>query len=341
MRQLTVAYIGNGRSTNRYHIPFVLTRPKQWRIKSVYERRRGGSKWKYLEGVVYTDNLDDILQDPEIDLVSISTLHDSHYDYAMRCLRAGKNIIVEKPFCVTSEQAEEIFDYAHERGLFATAMQNRRYDSDFLTLQKVVHSGKLGDVYEIANHFDYYRPYTPEACHEYNPYLSFVYGHAVHSLDQAVSLFGKPDSAHFDTRQMLGPGRMNDYFDIDLNYGALKYSVRASYFRAHERPSFEAYGTRGYFVKQKKDRQEEHLKLFYMPGQERFGIDRPEDYGTLIWYDDEGVYHEEKVVSEVGDYARIYDGIYDALVNNAEQPIKPEHTMLVMHILEDALAGLS
>ena len=78
-----------------------------------------------------------------------------------------------------------------------------------------------------------------------------------------------------------------------------------------------------------------------MPGHEGFGIDRPEDYGTLIWYDDEGVYHEEKVVSEVGDYARIYDGIYDALVNNAEQPIKPEHTMLVMHMLEDALAGLS
>ena len=92
-------------------------------------------------GVVYTDNLDDILQDPEIDLVSISTLHDSHYDYAMRCLRAGKNIIVEKPFCVTSEQAEEIFDYAHEHGLFATAMQNRRYDSEFFNASE---GGALG-----------------------------------------------------------------------------------------------------------------------------------------------------------------------------------------------------
>ena len=134
---------------------------------------------------------------------------------------------------------------------------------------------------------------------------------------------------------------MNDYFDIDLNYENLRYSVRASYFRAHARPSFEAYGTRGYFVKEHKDRQEEHLKLFYMPNQPDFGLDRPEDYGTLVWYDKDGSYHEEKVVSEKGNYARVYEDIYEVLAHGADQHVRPEHTLLVMHMLEEAVHALS
>ena len=68
------------------------------------------------------------------------------------------------------------------------------------------------------------------------------------------------------------------------------------------------------FVKATKDRQEEHLKLFYMPGSPNFGIDRPEDYGTLSYYDDAGVFHEEKVISEVGDYGNVFDGLYESII---------------------------
>lgn len=337
---LTLAFIGNGRSANRYHIPFVRMRPDKFRIKYVYERSRGTSAWPYLDGVTYTDDLDEVLSDPEVDVVAVCTMHDSHHDYALRCLEAGKNIIVEKPFAASSEEAREVFDRAEELGLFATAMQNRRYDSDYLTLKKVLESGRLGQVYEIETHFDYWRPDTPEGCHEYVPWLSFVFGHAVHTIDQAVALFGEPDSVHYDCRQLLGEGRMNDYFDIDLNFGPVKYSTKASYFRTSERPSFEAWGTRGHFVKQGKDRQEEHLKLFHMPDEPDFGLDRPQDFGSLTWYDDEGGFHEERVPSERGDYARVYDDVYDALVNGKPQLVEPEQTLMVMGMLEDAIAGL-
>lgn len=130
---------------------------------------------------------------------------------------------------------------------------------------------------------------------------------------------------------------MNDYFDLDLYYDTLKVSIKSSYFRLKERPSFVVYGKRGVFVKHTKDRQEEHLKLFYMPDQPDFGIDLPEHYGTLTYLDENDQYHEEKVVSERGDYGRVYDQLYEVIINGADKQVKDEETMLQMHILEKGM----
>lgn len=127
---------------------------------------------------------------------------------------------------------------------------------------------------------------------------------------------------------------MNDYFDLDLYYGVTKVSVKSSYFRIKARPSFVLYGKKGMFTKETKDRQEEHLKLFYMPSNPDFGIDLPEHYGTLTYVDDAGVWHEEKVISEVGDYGRVYDGLYDAIINGKPKQVTDEETLLQMEILE-------
>ena len=162
----------------------------------------------------------------------------------------------------------------------------------------------------------------------------------MHTVDQVLSWFGRPDEVRYDVRQLLGPGRMNDYFDLDLFYGRVKVSVKSSYFRVKDRPSFVVYGTRGMFVKAAKDRQEEHLKVFYLPGQPGFGVDLPEHYGTLTYYDDQGIYHEEKVVSEVGDYARIYDGVHDSIVNGAPKIVRDEQTIELIQILHDGLAPI-
>ena len=136
---------------------------------------------------------------------------------------------------------------------------------------------------EIETHFDYYRPYIPESVHEFHPAFSYLYGHGCHTLDQVISYFGKPDHIHYDVRQLLGSGRMNDYFDLDLYYGTLKVSVKSSYYRIKERSSFVVYGKKGMFVKETKDRQEEHLKVFFMPTQTGFGEDLPQHYGVLTY----------------------------------------------------------
>jgi len=330
---LTIGFIGNGKSTNRYQLQYVLTR-KNIKVKTIYARNINKKEWDRVEGIIYTDDLNSLLNDPDIQLISICTRHDSHYEYAKMVLEHGKNCLVEKPFMKNSQEAKEIFALAKEKGLLVQCYQNRRYDSDFLTTQKVIESGKLGNLLELEMHFDYYRPEIPLASKEYSCFDSYLYGHGCHTLDQVISYFGKPDKIHYDVRQLLGPGRMNDYFDLDLYYGILKVSIKSSYFRVKERPSFVVYGDKGCFIKANKDRQEEHLKLFYLPGSPGFGIDRIEDYGTLSYYDDEGNYHEEKVVSEVGDYGNVFDGLYETIIEGKEPRIKDEQTLLQMEILE-------
>src|SRR5699024_1525544 len=336
---LTIAYIGNGKSTNRYHLPFSTQLSDKIRIKTIYSRS-GKSDWTPIEGVQYTTNIDDIYNDPEIQLVVVTTPSSSHYPLAKKGLLRGKNMLVEKPFTETVEQAQELFTLANEKNLFVQSYQNRRYDSDFLTVQKVIESNKLGDLLELEMHFDYFRPEVPENS-TYSRIDSFLYGHACHTLDQVISYFGEPDEVYSDVRQLLGKGRMNDYFDLDLYYGKLKVSVKSSYFRLTPRPSFIVYGKKGSFVKETKDRQEEHLKQFYMPTEPDFGVDLPQHYGTLTYMDDDNHYHQEKVISEVGDYSRFYEDVYQTLINKQDKVVKDKQTLLQIKLLEEGTKHLS
>jgi predicted dehydrogenase len=336
---LTIGYIGNGKSTNRYHLPFVLQR-ENIKVKTIYQRNPKHEIWNRIARVNYTSDLDELLNDKDIQLVVVCTKLDSHYDYAKMVIEHNKHCLVEKPFMETSKQAKDIFELAKEKGLIVQAYQNRRFDSDFLTVQKVIDEGKLGELLELEMHFDYYRPEVPEVTSSFIPSKSYLYGHGCHTLDQVISYFGKPDHIHYDVRQLLGSGRMNDYFDLDLYYGMLKVSVKSSYFRIKERPSFVVYGKKGCFVKETKDRQEEHLKLFYMPENKDFGIDTIKHYGVLTFIDEEGVIHEEKVKSVNGDYGRVYDDLYEAIINGKGKTITDEQTILQMEILETGVRGL-
>lgn len=340
INKLTVGFIGNGKSANRYHIPFLLQRQDKMNIKKIYTKDHQTDVWDKIAGVTYTENLNDLLNDQEIQVIIISTPSAFHYEYALKVLDAGKHCIVEKPFAQTYQQAKEIFNKAKEKDLIVQCYQNRRFDSDFLTVQKVIESGKLGDLLELEMYFDYYRPYIPESVYEMSAINSYLYGHGCHTLDQVISYFGKPDSIHYDVRQLLGTGRMNDYFDLDLYYGILKVSVKSSYFRIKERPSFIVYGKKGMFIKKKKDKQEEHLKLFYMPDHDDFGRDLPHEYGTLTYYDDQGQFHEEKVVSQQGDYGLYYDALYDTIIHGQPPLVKPEETLLQIQILEKGIEQL-
>lgn len=329
---LTIAYIGNGKSANRYHLPFALKLKDHIKVKTIYSRS-GRQAWTPIAGVHYTTDINAIYDDPEIQLVVVSTPSSTHFKVAADVLNHGKNVLVEKPFTETVAEAEALFKLAKEKHLFIECYQNRRYDSDYLTVQKVIESGKLGDLLEVEMHFDYFRPEVPEKTDHFSLDTSYLYGHACHTLDQVIAYFGTPDDVHYDVRQLLGTGRMNDYFDIDLYYGALKVSVKSSYFRIKPRPSFVVYGKKGMFVKADKDRQETDLKHFYMPDHADFGVDGPANYGTLTYLDDAGRYHEEKVVSEIGDYSRVYEDVYQTIVNGRPKVVKDEETLLQIKML--------
>jgi len=334
---LTIGYIGNGKSTNRYHLPFSRSR-ENIRVKTIFSKYPETDAWEKFADINYTSEIDDILNDDELQLVVVCTQIDSHFEYAKLLLEYGKNALIEKPFVATKAEAELLFNLAKEKGLILQCYQNRRYDSDFLTTQKVIESGKLGDILEVEMSFDYFRPENSLNSTSFVPMNSFLYGHGCHTLDQVISYFGAPQKIHYDVRQILGAGRSNDYFDLDLYYEhPLKVSVKSSYFRLIERPSFVVFGKKGSFVKARKDRQEEHLKLFYMPGNPGFGEDLPEHYGTLTYVDDNGIFHEEKVPTVTGDYARVYDGLYETIINGKPKTVSDEETILQIEILEQGI----
>ncbi|SDQ36092.1 Gfo/Idh/MocA family oxidoreductase [Carnobacterium viridans] len=336
---LTMAYIGNGKSTNRYHLPFS-QKAENIHVKTIYSWHENSS-WDKVPGVYYTTNLEEIWNDPDIQLVVICLPSSLHFEFAKLALEKGKNVLVEKPFTETAKEAKELFELAKSKKLLVQCYQNRRYDSDFLTAQKVIESGIIGELLEVEMHYDYFRPEVPENAKEFSATSSYLYGHGCHTIDQVLSYFGEPDSIHYDVRQLLGPDRMNDYFDLDFYYSKIKVSVKSSYFRIKQRPSFVLYGKKGMFIKQEKDRQEEHLKLFYMPTNPDFGIDTPDHYGTVTYVDDDGLYHEEKVVSEIGDYSYVYKGLHESIINGKDKLVKDEETIRQLEILEEGIQKIN
>ena len=152
---LHCALIGFGKSTTRYHLPYVLHRKDRWQVAHIYRRRaKPEEQAPQYSHIHFTSDLEEVLNDPLVKLVVVCTHADSHFEYAKKALEAGKNVLVEKPFTPTLEEAKTLFALANSKGLTVTPYQNRRFDSCFLTTKKVIESGKLGELVEIESHFD-------------------------------------------------------------------------------------------------------------------------------------------------------------------------------------------
>ena len=343
-RILNIGFIGNGKGTNRYHAPFSLALPDKFRIKTIQARHLGGP-WAEIPGVAYTTDMAAMLADPDIDVVEISTPHSTHYALTKAALEAGKHVVCDKAFVETAAEAEELYALAASKGVTVQCYQNRRFDSDFLTTKKVVESGRLGKVFEVVTHYDYWREEYLRFAREddYDRLTGICYGHACHSVDQLISWFGVPDRWQVETRQIFGEGHPETYYDFDLYYDDLgiKATAASNYHAAIQRPSFEVYGTRGTFVKVEKDQQERDLKHFYLPaGHPDFGLDTPEQWGTLRWYDEDGAMHQERVETVRSTYSLFYEALYETVANGAPQLVKPEETIAQLRILEDATRDL-
>lgn len=336
---LHIAFIGFGKSTTRYHLPFVLARKDKLHVAHIFRRREKpeleqSSQYAHIH---FTSQLEDILEDPQVKLVTICTHADSHFEYARRALEAGKHVLVEKPFTATLEQAQSLFALARERGLTVTPYQNRRFDSCFLTMKKAIASGKLGRIVEIESHFDLFRP---EATTQPGTALDgALYGLGVHTLDQMVSLFGRPDRVAYDIRSVRNPRNPDDTFEIQLFYGEMKAVVKTSHLVKIPHPKFIVHGTQGSFIKYGIDQQETSLKAGIMPGEPGFAEDN--SIGLLEYVSDSGETIQEDWQPESGDYGRVYDAICDTLLRGAASFVSETDALTTMELLERGLSSPS
>lgn len=336
--KLNIGFIGFGKSTTRYHLPYVLIRDNL-QVKMIYSRSRKieiENSYKN-HNIKFTDNLYTLLNDEEIKLVTICTPPNTHFEFAKLCLEHNKNVLVEKPFSNTVEQASELLSLASEKGLIIMPFQNRRFDSDFLTLKQVLDNKYVGDIIELESHFDYFRKGNSNINNMY--YDGSFFGLGVHLIDQMVSLFGKPNKVYYDIRAIRNIARPDDYYHIELFYQDFKVILKTSPLVKSPYPKFILNGINGNFIKYGIDKQEECLKSGIFPGDSGFGVDPENFYGEVTYLDKNGNINKKIINTTLGDYGRIYDNLYDAIVNGKNKLVSDTEILTVVEILENGVKG--
>ncbi len=334
---LKMAIIGFGKSANRYHLPYLKQR-KNIEVKYIYNHRRHEDREAQYAGlgIRFTTDLNEVLNDDEVQLVTICTPADTHFDYAKQVLEHGKNVLVEKPFCKTVMETKQLLTLANQRHLIAMPYQNRRFDSDYLTLKEVLDRGYVGEPLEIESHMDKYRP--DKAVHTGDKINGTFYGLGIHMLDQMVAIFGRPQAAAYDIRTIQNEeSTLDDYYQVDLHYGKLKVTVKTNPLVAAPYPRFIVHGTNGSYLKYDIDQQENDLKLGIMPGDTHFGQDTPDKYGRVKYHNQNGDWIEKQIPSLQGDYGRIYDSLCDSILNGKEKLVSDAQTLLDISILESGI----
>jgi len=335
MQQIHTALCSFGMSGKVFHAPFIHVHPG-FHLQAVWERSRSVVKDIYPNVVSYS-SYEAILRDPKVELVVVNTPNYTHYDYTKAALLAGKHVIVEKPFTVTSAEGEELLDLAHMQQRLLTVYHNRRWDSDFKTIKKVLEEGWLGEVVEAEVHFDRYRLDLSPKQHKENPGpgTGALYDLGSHLIDQALTLFGMPVAVFADLQTLRPESQVDDYFEVLLYYPLLRVRLHSSYLVREALPGYILHGTKGSFIKHRTDIQETALQAGKMPGTSDWGIEPDEEQGFLHTERD-GQVIRKKIISERGYYMDFYDGVYAAIREGASPPVHAMDGLNVIGIIEAA-----
>jgi scyllo-inositol 2-dehydrogenase (NADP+) len=329
---LNVALVGFGLSGRYLQAPFFIANPN-FNLKTVVTVSQNPQL--VYPSVQAAKSLDEVLSDADIDLVSICTPSHTHFDYAKQCLLAGKHVLVEKPFTATAAEAEELISLAKKQGKVLSIFQNRRFDSDFMTVKKVVENQLLGDLVAFEIHFDRHKPIlNPKRWKEaVTPANGILYDLGAHIIDQTIVLFGKPNSVVGDTFIQREGSEIDDAFHIRLDYGKLKVILKSSLLVREEGPRYILHGTKGSFVKYGLDVQEDHLKAGLMPRMEGFGVESSEKWGILNT-EINGQHFRGHIETEVGNWDFLFQNLYEAIAEGKELLVKPEEVLEQIKIIE-------
>jgi scyllo-inositol 2-dehydrogenase (NADP+) len=277
-----------------------------------------------------------LLADPEVELVVIATPNESHFDLGRRALLAGKHVVVDKPFTVTSDAARQLIDLARERNRILTVFHNRRWEGDFLTIRRLLDQNALGRVVFYEARFDRFRN-EPKlgAWRESSASGSgILYDLGSHLIDQAIVLFGKPESIIADVRRERDFGEADDAFDIWMHYPRLKASLTAGMLVRERTPRFTVRGTHGTFVKFGLDPQEAELAAGRTPRDVDWGKEPREQWGTLI------TDHGEEIVETLpGSYQSFYENVRDVIAGRAPLAVDPQDACTTIELIERAAAS--
>ncbi len=331
---IEVGLVGFGLAGRAFHAP-VIRAVHGLHLAAILQRSGTEAAEKYPD-VRIVRSLDELLSMAEIRLIVIATPNETHYPFARQCLEAGRDVVVDKPFTTTLEEAVSLVQFAKEANRLLTVYQNRRYDGDFQAIRKLAADGTLGRIVRFETSYDRFRPQPkPGAWREAaRPGSGILCDIAPHLIDHALILFGLPEAVTADVRIERENGAADDAFDIALHYSSgMRAVLRSSILAAAPRPRFVLLGTQGSFVKQTFDPQENNLRRGYIPADSAWGAEPEENWGVLTVPAGDS-FERRRIPPATCDYRDYYSNLRDAILGRAALAVTPEHALDVMRMLE-------
>jgi scyllo-inositol 2-dehydrogenase (NADP+) len=334
-----VGLIGFGLGGRVFHAPLISS-VDGLELAAVLERSSNQAAERY-PGLVTYRTLEEMLADASLSLIVVTTPNGTHFDLAREGLRAGKNVIVDKPMAVTSIQIAELIALAREKNLLLAPFHNRRWDGDFLTVEKLLHEKAVGRLVAFESRMDRWRPtLPPERVWKNDPGAGggLLLDLGTHLVDQALKLFGKPEAVSAETTREREGAQANDAFTVRLRYADFEATLGANSLSLPAAPRFHLRGTRGNYWKHGVDPQEAALgkvtsideRTSRHPG---WGREPFAAWGTLHVGIDGGTV-SRPVETLAGDYRLYYEGVRDALENEGPAPVSAIDAWRTARVLE-------
>ncbi|MBQ9785599.1 MAG: Gfo/Idh/MocA family oxidoreductase [Clostridia bacterium] len=285
-------------------------------------------------------NIEDLIADPEVEVVDIATRSCDHYIHAKMALLAGKSVLVEKPFCRTYEEAKELVELGSQpAGPKVFVRHNRRLEEGFLQVNEIINSGILGDVYEIRlARNSYQRRNDWQTIKEFGGGQLLNWG--PHIVDHAIQFCGGAYEKMFsEIRRVTAVGDAEDHIKLvfkGVNGRIVDMEISGGV--ALKVPEYLVYGTKGTLKIEGKTMTLKYLNPAVelkdikadpaTPGSgSAFGNSE-----TLEWI-------EETRPTSDGKTEAIWDCFYEAYRNNKPYPVTSAQAIEVVRTLELAKKG--
>ena len=333
--KIQTALASFGLSGRVFHAPFLEEHPG-FQLKKVLERSKNLSPQIYPH-VEVVRSYEEMLGDEDLELIIVNTPDNTHYEFSKKALQAGKHVLVEKPFTLSTKEGIELTGLARKHKKLLAVFQNRRWDGDFMTVRRLLDQGLLGRLVEFEAHFDRFKNWVdPGKWREQpGPGTGNLYDLGAHMIDQALVLFGWPDSVTADLRIQRTEGKVNDYFNIRLNHRGVVVTVKGGYLVREQGPRYILHGTEGSFIKYGIDPQEEALKNGHRPGGPGWGEEEKKHWGILNTQL-QGLHYRGKIETLPGNYMAFFENLHQAIRHGKKVAVPAEEGLNVIRIIEAA-----
>lgn len=322
--------VGYGFSGRVFQCPFIEAHG-DFELVGVVERHRSDSKKDYPDITLYR-SLEEMLLNDSLDLVVIATPAHMHFEHAMKALEAKKHVLIEKPFAATKEEARLLIEKAKEVSKVVTVYQNRRFDSDFLTIKEILSSDI--QLYEFEAIWDRVKLTVDENdWHEQGHIGSDnLFDLGTHFLDQAIHLFGKPNNFYGLTKSLRKGSKIADYFSMELDYEDKVVRLKSCLHATKPGVRYKLHTSKGTYYFYKMDEQENQLLSGLRPLDSEYGDKEGYDFFGL-----DGKVIRKPVIQ--GSYMMYFDMLSEAINHGGKYPVSTDDALLVIELLDDVING--